>query len=321
MPDFKNHFETSEALTQNILAILGRVRNPSSLKNQEYHPVHGAKIRRLLRTDSLIRLVLPAFPAKSPNSKKTLNCRPDYGEVLALEKLNQLCQEIAEVYAPGAEITICSDGRVFSDLVQVSDDAVDLYSAGIRQIIQERDLNHIKTFSLEDLFGDLSYDEMRENLVKQYAEPLEILKAKVRSELEAKMLFNGIHRFLFEDQLELHPARSKSQTREIAKDLAYQVIQRSNAWSRIVEEKFPNAIRLSIHPQHSLSEKIGIRLLPSSNVWRTPWHSVAVFDGEGYFLAPRAEVENSGATLMYVDSVYPYYSLAQNQLGSKVADL
>lgn len=66
-----------------------------------------------------IRMVLPAFPAKSPSRDKTLSHLPDHGEELALRNLNELCKRIGQIYEPGARIVICSDGRVFADVVRI----------------------------------------------------------------------------------------------------------------------------------------------------------------------------------------------------------
>lgn len=62
-----------------------------------------------------IRMILPAFPFKSPNSKdKVLGTMPDFGEELALSHLNGLCENIAKVYEPGANVYISSDGLVYN---------------------------------------------------------------------------------------------------------------------------------------------------------------------------------------------------------------
>ena len=104
-------------------------------------------------------------------------------------------------------------------------------------------------------------------------------------------MFNGIHRFIFEDQKNQFASLSKNKIKNQTKETAYQVILRSNAWSRVIKEKFPDALRLSIHPQPCQSEKIGIMLLKSQNTWVTPWHSVTVFDGQDYCLMKKAEAE------------------------------
>jgi pyoverdine/dityrosine biosynthesis protein Dit1 len=60
-------------------------------------------------------MILPAFPFKSPNaSSKVLGNMPDFGEELALAHLNGLCQNIGEVYDPGADVYISSDGLVYN---------------------------------------------------------------------------------------------------------------------------------------------------------------------------------------------------------------
>jgi hypothetical protein len=62
-----------------------------------------------------VRLILPGFPFKSPNSKdKVLGALPDLGERFALAHLDGLCRNIAEIYEHGAEVLICSDGLVYN---------------------------------------------------------------------------------------------------------------------------------------------------------------------------------------------------------------
>ena len=48
-------------------------------------------------------MILPAFPAKSPNRQKQFLHLPDYGEVLALNNLNLLCNKITNIYSKGAK--------------------------------------------------------------------------------------------------------------------------------------------------------------------------------------------------------------------------
>src|SRR4029453_628170 len=93
--------------------------------------LHLPKVRRFVRAGEPVHLLLPAFPAKSPNPKKVLGRLPDKAEELALGFLQDVCNEISDIYPPGARITICSDGRVFSDLVGVSDQDVTDYGREI----------------------------------------------------------------------------------------------------------------------------------------------------------------------------------------------
>lgn len=60
-------------------------------------------------------MVLPAFPYKSINRvDKVLGPEPDLGEELALARLEALCRDIKEVYAPGATVAVVNDGLCYN---------------------------------------------------------------------------------------------------------------------------------------------------------------------------------------------------------------
>lgn len=68
-----------------------------------------------VKAGEVIPMCLPAFPFKSPNSvSKVLGNLPDRAEDLALAHLDGLCSAIEKVYAPGARLTIISDGLVYN---------------------------------------------------------------------------------------------------------------------------------------------------------------------------------------------------------------
>lgn len=68
-----------------------------------------------IKAQNHIPLVLPAFPFKSPNNRgKVLGTLPDKAEEFALAHLNGLCAAIKDIYAPGAMLTIVSDGLVYN---------------------------------------------------------------------------------------------------------------------------------------------------------------------------------------------------------------
>lgn len=287
-----------------VLEIISQLRNlPAGEATAEQITeglcYHTAKIEALVAKGAVIDLVLPAFPAKSANPEKTTGALPDLGEVLALRRLEKLAVEIGEVYAPGARVVICSDGRVFSDLVGVTDADVTAYGREIARIIEVEGLSHLTTFDMDDLFpGVTDHDQTRKALVEKFAEPLELVRERALSDADARRMYNGIHRFLFEDQVVLRPEMSRTKVRELAGRLAYETIQRSNAWSNLVAEQFPEAVRLSIHPQPAHSRKIGIQMVASSNLWRTPWHASVLFDGRTHTLVRRADAEAMGAVMM-----------------------
>ncbi|KAF2658352.1 hypothetical protein K491DRAFT_265451 [Lophiostoma macrostomum CBS 122681] len=78
-------------------------------------------IRQSISVNEPIRLLLPGFPYKSPNTTdKVLGALPDLGEELALAHLNGLCESIASVYEHGAQVHIVSDGLVYNGTLAFS---------------------------------------------------------------------------------------------------------------------------------------------------------------------------------------------------------
>jgi len=273
-----------------------------------------------------ITFVLPAFPAKSPNPAKVLGALPDMAERLSLEFLNSLCKQIQKIHEPGARIIICSDGRIFNDVIRVSDEDVTEYQQEIQRLINELSLTHISTFNLDDVFSGLSFNEMRNLVMEKYGESLDMLKDAVRrgnktadsmEDEEVNRQYCGITRFLVEDAS--HPGQSLSRTalQKECRQRAYLVIQRSRAWSALITEYFPDAVRLSIHPQTCGTSKLGIRLM-EAETWMTPWHGVAVDINGSFVLLKRAQAELLGARLVYQGTHPSHYQLVDTQKLSKL---
>lgn len=260
--------------------------------------LHLPKVRRFVANNEPVHLLLPAFPAKSPNPRKVLGRLPDMAEELALKFLESVCGEIREFYAPGARVTICSDGRVFSDLVGVTDADVTEYGREISSALGRLGAASLDALNLEDLFDIDDRAALREQLCAHYADSLETIEERVRAHERHRALFNGVHRFLFEDRLVIEPDKSRNRLRNECKERALRVIQRSEAWGRLIQECFPAALRLSIHPQPPHSEKIGILLGDAEDAWLTPWHGVALKTEGGFKLVRRHEAEELGAQVV-----------------------
>ena len=263
---------------------------------------HLGRIRKMMDAGQPIVMVLPAFPGKSPNRRKTLSYMPDLAERLALDELAGLCRAIKDIHAPGAVVEICSDGYVFSDLVQIPDDHVTQYTDELQRWTSELHPDHFTYFDLKDAYpGMADLARMRDALTEEHGESIERLSAQTREDAAAKAMYLGITRFLFEDYKGMREFSGLSNTaiQKHARVTAYRVIQRSNAWSSLLNARMPDAVRLSIHPQDEHSRKFGIRLVPCVDIWRTPWHSVAVKRDGQIFLERRSEVEADACRLMF----------------------
>ncbi|MBS1953371.1 MAG: isocyanide synthase family protein [Cyanobacteria bacterium SZAS-4] len=278
------------------------------------------KILKAIKQNAPVTFILPAFPGKSPNPEKVLGHLPDLAERLSLGFLGALGQRIKGFYKPGIEIILCSDGRVFSDVVGIEESDITDYQTEINHLLQELCLSNITVFNLDHFYKGLHFVQMRDELMKTYGQSLDFLKQKVRNganpfatpeEKEANRMYSGITRFLFEDATHAGQIKSRSAVQKEARSKAYEVIRRSNAWSALLAEHFPDAVRLSIHPQTCGAKKLGIRLIGNES-WMTPWHGVAVEGEEGYTLLKRSEAEALGATLVYSSNGRPsHYKLTR----------
>lgn len=278
-------------------------------KCEECMRLHEEKVHYFTQQNKPVHFILPAFPAKSPNRNKVLGSLPDLGEEIALTTLEDMCREIKNVYAPGAYITICSDGRIFSELVEVSDELVTEYVQGIKELIAQMSLQYISIVNLEDLMKGKSFDQLRSSVIATYAEPIEDLEARLKSSNDFKGLFNGMHRFITDDRKVLHPENSGTKTKQESASIALRVIQYSNAWTRFLAYVYPDAVRLSIHPYPAHNSKIGIQLTKATDNWITPWHGVIVLQKDGYVLMKKNEAEERGARLVTRNGRPHHYTL------------
>ncbi|MGB7797127.1 MAG: isocyanide synthase family protein, partial [Pseudonocardiaceae bacterium] len=269
--------------------------------------VHRGHVTRLVARGIPIDFVLPAFPAKSPNTAKVLGPTPDMAERLSLEFLCGVVDRIRRIYHPGARIIICSDGRVFSDLVHISDSNVTRYQAELGTMIDETGPDALDLFNLDDEYTGCTHTTMRRVLVGRYGEDLEMLKKQVRAGGEQLKLYRGITRFLLEDADTPDYQGSRAALQRECRERAYGVIQRSKAWGNLVAERFPDAVRLSIHPQSCGSAKLGIELVESRNNWLTPWHGTAVDVGGKFVLMKRYQAEAMGAEIVYIGGRPSHY--------------
>lgn len=282
---------------------------------------HDATVARHVERGAPVELVLPAFPGKSPNPRKVLGTLPDMAERLSLEFLQRLSCRITEIYSPGARIIVCSDGRVFSDLVRIAERDISAYQAGIRNMLDalhatvkaapnaddSRGPRPLELFNLDDEYAHADYDEMRRHLIASHGEPLERIRAAVRAGGEPLSLYRGITRFLLDDSTGSEARASRTALQKECRQRAYGVIQRSKAWGGLVAKKFPHAVRLSIHPQACSFEKIGIHMLETTDNWLTPWHGVAVAIDGRFVLMKRSQAEELRATLVWQDGVPSHY--------------
>ncbi|KAL8408524.1 hypothetical protein RB594_007092 [Gaeumannomyces avenae] len=254
------------------------------------------RVDDFVRRGARVEFCLPAFPCKSSNLDKVSGVLPDRGEQLALENLHSFVEAIEGVYKPGAKLWIVSDGHVFSDCIGVDDEVVDRYNAEIIRLNTEigrrrRGADRVGFMSLVDIF-DLGHSTPEVTLALSLRLPIletqiatkrtspaelsrrmlleagrsndSLLRARIESgEHSALKLYRGFSRFMAEDlchnRYTSHLSRSK--LKKLATRVSFEMLQRNEAYSNLVELIFPHHVRLSIHAHNNAGPKFGIRLL------------------------------------------------------------
>lgn len=272
----------------------------------EYAPHINILMKRIAHNEK-IQMLLPAFPGKSPNKEKTLGTLPDLAEKMALKNLSGLCDRIQGIYPPGAEVVICSDGYCFSEVVEISDEEIGQYLHSLKTYCDIHYPEHFGFYDLDDHFDYIKdIPTKRDELLVFFGDSIEAIKNNRDTQTAVHDMYIGITKFLFDDMcgMDKYKGCSKNFIQKRARTNAYRVIQRSNAWSNLIEKQFPDSIRLSIHPQRRSSIKIGINLLKSNDIWLTPWHAVALKRGDEVLLFKRNEIDESSTAMVYADG-YP----------------
>ena len=130
-----------DLLTSRIMSIIqGYGQNESNEQNVSWLGAvkFGPIVRKHIEANEVIPFVLPAFPWKSVNKvEKVLGPLPDLGEELALGRLNNLVEDVKEIYEPGAYVLITSDGMVYNDLLGIPDVETYRYGAAFRRMSVE----------------------------------------------------------------------------------------------------------------------------------------------------------------------------------------
>jgi hypothetical protein len=110
--DTKAH-QTTESITSIFAATLKNVAS-----NDEWATginLFKRRVEDFVIRNERIQMALPAFPCKSPSSRKVGTHTPDMAELIALRTLHRFSQAVKAIYPPGVAIWIVSDGYVFSD--------------------------------------------------------------------------------------------------------------------------------------------------------------------------------------------------------------
>lgn len=198
-----------------------------------------------------IQTCLPAFPFKSANKDyKVLGTLPDKAEELALERLNSMCARVQNVYAPGARITIISDGITYNgnlnkherllavltscvDLLCISDRETWAYGEALRRMACEKQFDYISFSRLQDLVKISLQEELREisyvanctnfrrQLLNEFGRDDLDIDHEIATNPDTKLTYLGYRRFLESDLKLIFPLQEGRANKAYKRDVRY----------------------------------------------------------------------------------------------------
>ncbi|KAE9964126.1 hypothetical protein BLS_008631 [Venturia inaequalis] len=302
------------------------------IDNQDFSALFLPIVAGHVKSNAPIKLVLPAFPAKSPNRvDKVLGALPDLGEELALAHLNGMCEAIAEFYGPGAEVHIASDGIVYSDILHVTDEDVWDYGEVLRAIAKEKAFRRIKFMRLWDLLdhaqpqidgqGDRTYYLIhaaciRRELTLRYGESKYDPSEAIKNDPDTLATYMGYKKFLAGDLAQENWVAAASGKEKKARfaEIAKEMLVRGRMYANAIKESMSDCVRLSIHPSQDKT-KLSISLIPQArgNLGYTPWHSCVAVELDGTYRTGHAAEFRDTHDLVYLNG-RPHHFRARSEL-------
>ncbi|KDO26137.1 hypothetical protein SPRG_08498, partial [Saprolegnia parasitica CBS 223.65] len=249
-------------------------------------------LARAIEKDEPISLVLPGFPCKSPNTDtEVLGKLPDRGEEIGLARLEAACVAIEKVYPRGARAKIFSDGRVFSQVLGVTDDDVLSYKAALVQLLASTTHTHLEFDSLDN-HTTTSVNQIAEVKARYGVDALDLDDVLAKN-AGLRNTYNTFHSFITRDLLDTYAHLDEAAKADAITSGAREMIRRNIAFSSLVNDVFGDAIRLSIHAFDNAGPKFGVQLIPqldaSETAPTTPWHCVIVQHMDGTEVARKHE--------------------------------
>ncbi|MCL1126498.1 isocyanide synthase family protein [Shewanella surugensis] len=242
------------------------------------------QIQHFMAQNKPLDFILPGFPCKSPNVvDKSFSMMPDYGEVLAIERLDAFCFALNDLYPHGSRVTILSDGTTFADIVHVDDEVKQRYKTALRHLsVTENILWADLTDLLPDVKGNnkADSDSLRKSLLKGISSgprAFEKFVQKVRDSSAQAKVHDKLCSYLYHDvRIERFSDGDRDHYLESISDKAYQMMYRGRALSASIDKVYPQHIRLSVHGYDNAGPKFTFSLSSDTTKAVSPWHSVPV---------------------------------------------
>ena len=264
----------------------------------------------------------PGFPFKSANAQsKVIGHLPDEAERRSIRNLDQMMSEMSEFYSGGCRLVIASDGLPFNQLFRVSDEATLEYYAEMQELVKG---TRISLVSMLDLIPEgETLEQKRTYFETAYARSPEQINNLIENDAETTEYYRGLKHFLKGDlgpiwMKEAEVAGEPLSNREIERRCGFTArdfIRLNEAYNKLVAERMPPSLRLSVHPQSADNpSKVGIELIfgEMRKAWGTPWQCALVQLRDGTWdLTRKNRAEQAGYALVNDDKGNPSHYVEQ----------
>lgn len=286
-------------MIQNILNIFEGYRmQPTQIDQYEAtgKALLAGKIETFVAQNQPISFAMLGLPFKSTNTRdKVLGELPDLGEELTVKNFEHFNAQIKEMYAPGIKIIVASDGYIFNDILDVSDQVVERYKEISNGFATDATM-HI--LDIHDFYTGQSIAGKREKLMTQFGYTWARMEQEILFNPDVNMLYKGMIHFM-EEELAARPFASNNQRHKEAKRLSREMMLRNEAYNQLVRKELNTSIRLSMHQSVNNGYKYSFKLIPGQHTHHSPWHSSIVMRGNEAITMHRADAEKAGYELVY----------------------
>ena len=230
------------------------------------------KIAAVVQDNQSLEFNLLAFPFKSGNKdRNVIGALADMAEYKSLEYLNSLISKIKKIY-PNSSLVIYTDGLLFNDLFEISDQTVLDYEESLQKLSTDFPEIKIITFSTLVNKRGLKIQEIRDEIDskafhrKPSPDKLTLMKKRILNEIN-----HSNHSY----------SRLSPQEQERLLDrVSILVSNRAKMASDFIKQfQNKNSFHLSQHYQKDLSHKIGLKL--SNSFFVTPANGVLFQEKDG----------------------------------------
>lgn len=263
------------------------------------------KLTRFVNAGIPMKFSMLGYPMKSTNIRdKVLGTKPDLGEEASLKNFARFNARIKEVYTPGVQFSIISDGYIFNDLLSTDDNIIAEYEEICKDMAA---IAPVEWYDMTSFYSpSQSLSIMREKIMSQFGITGEELETRILMDPNVNALYKGMITFM-RDELTMLTFESGNQLQKAAKKLAREMMFRNEAYSHLIEENFGDHIRLSMHPSTNNGTKYSFQLIQGPNYHHSPWHCAIAVDNNGDMeTIHKKDAEEKGYQLVYKDQ-QPYY--------------